>query len=110
MTALPSYIDAELWSAFVSQRNAMKSIPFTAQAQKLVIMKLMRFHGEGYDANAILEKSAIYGYRSVFADEKLKIVTRSAEDPELARLKAHKGSPPSPETLAKMAELRKGVM
>jgi len=65
MIALPSYIDPELWSAFVESRNAMK-VPFTQAAQKLVVRKLMKMHGEGWDANASLEKSAIYGYRGVF--------------------------------------------
>lgn len=65
MTALPSYIDPELWSAFVESRKAMK-VPFTPAAQKLVVRKLMKMHSEGYDANASLEKSVIYGYRGVF--------------------------------------------
>ena len=62
MTSLPSYIDPELWAAFVESRKAMK-VPFTPLAQKLVIRKLMAFHADGWDANASLEKSAIYGYR-----------------------------------------------
>lgn len=65
MIALPSYIDPELWSAFVESRKAMK-VPFTPAAQKLVVRKLMKMHSEGWDANASLEKSAIYGYRGVF--------------------------------------------
>lgn len=65
MTSLPSYIDIELWSAFVESRKAMK-VPFTPAAQKLVIRKLMKMHSDGWDANASLEKSAIYGYRGVF--------------------------------------------
>ena len=65
MTSLPSYIDPELWSAFVEARKAMK-VPFTPAAQKLIIRKLMKMHAEGWDANASLEKSAIYGYRGVF--------------------------------------------
>lgn len=84
MIALPSYIDPMIWSAFVEQRKAMK-VPFTAQAQKLVVMKLMKFHADGYDANAALEKAAIYGYRSVFVDDTMK-VKKEAKDPALAKL------------------------
>lgn len=65
MIALPSYIDIEIWSAFVETRKAMK-VPFTQAAQKLVVRKLMKMHGEGWDVNASLEKSVIYGYRGVF--------------------------------------------
>lgn len=86
MIALPSYIDPELWSAFCESRKAMR-VPFTQAAQKLVVRKLMKMHSEGWDANASLEKSAIYGYRGVFevarrpveATEKPKAVQVSDE-------------------------------
>ena len=84
MIALPSYIDPMLWSAFVEQRKAMK-VPFTAQAQKLVVMKLMKMHAEGWDCNASLEKSAIYGYRSVFEVAKRE-TPKEDKDPALAKL------------------------
>lgn len=79
MIALPSYIDPELWSAFVESRTAMK-VPFTPAAQKLVIRKLMKMHAEGWDANASLEKSAIYGYRGVF--EVARIASDTTEKPK----------------------------
>jgi hypothetical protein len=72
MIALPSYVDIEIWSAFVETRKAMK-VPFTQAAQKLVVRKLMKMHGEGWDVNASLEKSAIYGYRGVFEVAKVVI-------------------------------------
>ena len=108
MTSLPSHIDPELWSAFVSQRKAMK-VPFTSQAQKLVVMKLMKLHSEGYDANAALEKAAIYGYRSVFADEKQRIAkTPESVDPALAKIDAdRKKAQPMPESIrAQLQQLR----
>jgi hypothetical protein len=83
MTPLPSYIDPELWAAFVENRKAMK-VPFTQAAQKLIIRKLMKMHSEGWDANASLEKSTIYGYRGVF-----EISRREKEnkiDPELQKI------------------------
>lgn len=86
MIALPQYIDIALWHAFVAQRKAMK-VPFTDAAQKLVVMKLMRFHADGYDANAALEKAAIYGYRSVFVDDSMKRKSEQPErDPALAKI------------------------
>lgn len=83
MTSLPSYIDVELWSAFVESRKAMK-VPFTPAAQKLVVRKLMKMHDEGWDANASLEKSAIYGYRGVF--EVTKRVVEKKVDPALQKI------------------------
>ena len=84
MIALPSYIDIELWSAFVEQRKEMK-VPFTQRAQKLVVMELMQMHNEGWDANASLKKSAIYGYRGVFRVAKRE-APKDQQDPTLAKL------------------------
>ena len=83
MTALPSYIDVELWAAFIESRKAMK-VPFTPLAQKLVIRKLMGMHADGWDVNASLEKSAIYGYRGVFEVERIKVEKK--QDPVLDKL------------------------
>ncbi len=100
MTSLPSYIDPMLWAAFVEQRRAMK-VPFTQQAQKLVVMKLMKMHGEGWDVNASLEKSAIYGYRGVFEVAKLE-VKRAAIDPALEKIERDKArAAPMPEEIRK---------
>jgi len=83
MTSLPSYIDPELWAAFVETRKAMK-VPFTQAAQKLIIRKLMKMHSEGWDANASLEKSAIYGYRGVFEVSKREVEKKP--DPALQKI------------------------
>lgn len=83
-------------------------VPFTPQAQKLVVMKLMRFHADGYDVNAALEKAAIYGYRSVFVDDTMRIKPASPQiDPALAKLEADakRAVKPPPEILAKMKDL-----
>lgn len=105
MTALPSYIDPMLWAAYVEQRKAMK-VPFTPQAQKLVVMKLMKMHADGWDCNASLEKSAIYGYRGVF--EVSKIEREKTKDPALAKIEADRAlAAPMPESVRqKLNELR----
>lgn len=98
---IPSYIDPELWSAFCESRKAMK-VPFTPLAQKLVVRKLMKMHESGWDANASLEKSAIYGYRGVFE------VARIAVEPKNKPLAVqvtdeHKArATPMPESLRRM--------
>lgn len=99
MIALPSYIDPELWAAFVESRKAMK-VPFTPLAQKLVVRKLMAMHGEGWDANASLEKSAIYGYRGVFEVSKLATKTKQEKDPALLKIEADAAkAAPMPEAI-----------
>ncbi len=105
MTALPSYIDPELWSAFVESRKAMK-VPFTPAAQKLVVRKLMKMHADGWDANASLEKSAIYGYRGVFE------VAKRAQEPQkqqpayqVSDEHLARSTGPSPEIRQKIKEL-----
>lgn len=105
MTALPAYVDLELWSAFVAQRTAMKGVPFTQQAQKLVIRKLMKMHSEGWDVNASLEKSAIYGYRGVF--EVSRIGAKSQTDMALEQAKEREqfASKPSDEIRARIAAI-----
>lgn len=68
MTALPAYIDAELWTDFVEGRKEMQKqkIPFTAVAQKRLLMKCMKLHDDGFDVNACLEESICNCWRSVF--------------------------------------------
>lgn len=82
MTSLPAYIDPELWQAFVEMRKKMK-VPFTDYAQKLIIMKLMGFHANGWDANASLEKSIECGYRGVFECSRRDV---SRLDPALVKI------------------------
>lgn len=104
MSLLPTFIDPELWAAFMESRRAMK-VPFTPLAQKLVIRKLLKMHAEGWDVNASLEKSAIYGYRGVFEVE--KIDKTPAVDPVLEKLKhdAEKAIPIPENIKAKLGSL-----
>lgn len=113
MIALPSYIDPENWAMFVEQRKAMKQ-PFTQLVQKRIVMKLMGFHADGYDSNAILEKSAIMGWRDVFADEKMKrkepskTASGSYVDPALAKILAdEKKAAPMPDYVRQAREALK---
>ena len=104
MTALPSYIDPETWAAFVESRKAHKA-PFTPLAEKLVIRKLMQMHSDGWDVNARLEKSAIYGYRGVFPVDKIKR-DAEAEDPALAKIKRDAAkAQPMPDAIRKQLDM-----
>lgn len=87
MTALPSYIDPQVWTWFVENRKSMKKVPFTDGAKILVIRKLMKLHQDGYDANAHLEKAVENGWRTVYQDEKLKQGKSAAnKDPALVKI------------------------
>lgn len=68
MTALPSYIDPDLWQDFVEGRKEMQKqkIPFTEVAKKRLLMKCIKLHDEGHDVNACLEESICNCWRSVF--------------------------------------------
>lgn len=108
MSLLPTFIDPELWAAFMESRRAMK-VPFTPLAQKLVIRKLLKMHAEGWDVNASLEKSAIYGYRGVFEVE--KIDKTPAVDPVLEKLKhdESRSVPMPPEIKSRFESLVKQI-
>lgn len=108
MTSLPNYVDPELWAAFVESRKAMK-VPFTPLAQKLVVRKLMAMHADGWDVNASLEKSAIYGYRGVF--EVARKIEAKRKDAALEKIEADskKAAPIPLAVLEQMARIRQGV-
>lgn len=113
MIALPSYICPEVWSAFIEQRGAMKKVPFTQGAQKLLVMKLMRLHAEGFDSNALLEQAAIAGWRSIYPDDKMRIKPASPNiDPALAKIaNDRKAAAPMPEHVRhKLGLLRQGTL
>lgn len=82
MTALPSYIDADLWQDFVEGRKEMQKqkIPFTEVAKKRLLMKCIKLHDDGYDVNACLEESICNCWRSVFPPK----VTQTATKPRQA--------------------------
>ena len=64
-------------------------VPFTPLAQKLVVRKLMGMHEAGWDCNASLEKSAIYGYRGVFEVSKRE-TPKTEKDPALEKIERDK--------------------
>lgn len=109
MANLPDYVDVELWAAFVESRKAMK-VPFTPLAQKLVVKKLMAMDADGWDVNASLEKSAIYGYRGVF--EVTRKAVKNKADPALAKIEADakKAAPIPLAVLEHMARIRAGAV
>ena len=101
MICLPSYIDPEMWSAFLESRKAHKA-PFAAQAQKLMIRRLIRAHDEGWDVNKALEDSAVNGWKSIYPKDKLKSERGDERDPALVKIERDlKQAAPMPESVRK---------
>lgn len=110
MSALPNYLDPEIYAAFVEMRQALKGIPFTPRAQLLIIRKCMKMHGEGFDPNKALEKSTIQGWRDLYPQDRYP--KEEQKDPALAKLDLDKRTtaPPTPEMRARLAQLTGRVM
>ena len=111
MNCLPTYIDSETWDAFWDMRKKMGTrAPITDFAKKLILKELMKFHGEGYDANNSLEQAIMKGWRGVFKGE-LRSETRKDIDPALAKIAADSklATPCPPELKAKLDALKRGV-
>lgn len=111
MIALPPYIDNELFDAFCEMRKAMpKTAPFTQYAKKLIVMELMKFHKEGYDANDSLKQAVMKGWRGVHKGA-LRTLTKHEIDPVLVKLSedSKKAAPCPPELKAKLDALKRGV-
>jgi len=111
MTALPVYIDRELWDEFWIMRKKMgPRAPVTDFAKKLVLKELMKFHAEGYDANSSLEQSIMKGWRGVFQGE-LRSTPKTDLDPVLVKLSedSKKAAPAPAYIREQLANLTKGI-
>ncbi|AEY69642.1 putative phage O family protein [Erwinia phage PEp14] len=65
--ALPEWIPAEAWVAFVEMRKAMGSKgKLTPAAAKLIIKKLGELAAQGHPPGAVLEQSVMNNWRGVF--------------------------------------------
>jgi hypothetical protein len=65
VAALPDFVPADAWSAFVEMRKKIKK-PMTARAVELMFAKLDRFAAAGHDVKATLEKSTLNCWQDVF--------------------------------------------
>ena len=62
---LPDWMPVETWDAFIEMRTKMRKRP-TDTAVKLLCNKLSKFHSQGQDIKAILEKSITNNWQDVF--------------------------------------------
>jgi hypothetical protein len=64
---LPSWLDAELWAAFIDGRKKMgKRYAASEGAKKLILMELDRLRSQGHHPNEVLAQSIRRGYLDVF--------------------------------------------
>jgi hypothetical protein len=119
---LPDWMPLETWEAFLAMRKRIKKPP-TDYAMKLLVDKLARFKANGQNIQAVLEKSITSSWQDVFEiHEKQQFANKydvahvttpppPNQDAALRKIEEDrkKAVPPSLETLAKLAELRKGV-
>jgi uncharacterized protein YdaU (DUF1376 family) len=65
---LPDFVSADMWNDFVKHRGSK----FTDLAAGRIINQLRDWHNEGQDANGILNKSIMNGWKGVFPEDKQK--------------------------------------
>lgn len=120
---LPDWMPLETWQAFLAMRKKMKRVP-TDHAVDLLIKKLDRFRANGQNIQAVLEKSITSNWQDVFEiNERQPFANKydvahvttpppPNQDAALRKIEEDRkrAVPPSLEVLARMAELRKGVV
>jgi len=103
MDALPPWIDREAWDGFVEMRKAMKRIPFTPWAAKLILAELYKLKAAGHDPNACLDQSTVNGWRDVFPPRHKEIPRVNHQDDALVKIKEdEKKSAPMPDKVRSM--------
>lgn len=82
MIALPDWIDSEAWEGFCEMRRAMKKIPFTDRAQKMILKSLYDLKKAGHDPNASLDQSTLMGWRDVWPpkDKEIPVIRNQADE------------------------------
>lgn len=73
MIELPQYIDPEAWLGFCEMRRAMRKVPFTERAQKMILQDLERIKAAGHCPNAALDQSTVMGWRGVWPAKEKQI-------------------------------------
>ena len=64
--ALPDWIPAEAWDGYVAMRKKQRK-PMTDRARDLIVAELQRFREDGFDIEAILDKSTTNSWTAVYA-------------------------------------------
>jgi hypothetical protein len=69
ISALPDYIDPDLWTDFIQHRKEMKK-KLTPTSTRYLLKKLARYHSEGIDVNASIMQALEGTWQGIFPYEK----------------------------------------
>ena len=83
--SLPDFINKETWDAFLEVRKKKKN-PNTTHSLELMVKKLERLKGEGYDVNALMEHAILRGWQDVVFDGN-PIIPKPAPKPKVTDIK-----------------------
>jgi hypothetical protein len=102
--ALPPWLDAEAWAAFLAMRKQIKK-PASDFAQLLLMKELYRIREAGHDANEALAQSILKCWTDVYPPKHKQIDPASSSDYEKtqARQKAEESRGLTKEQLAENA-------
>lgn len=62
---LPSWLPLDDWNNFIEMRKSIKANP-TEKATMLLMVKLKKFHDEGFSISEILQKSTVENWKDVY--------------------------------------------
>ena len=82
---IPDFINKETWDAFLEVRKKKKN-PNTPHSLELMVKKLERLKGEGYDVNALMEHAILRGWQDVVFDGN-PIIPKPAPKPKVTDIK-----------------------
>lgn len=113
---LPEWIPADTWSSYLKTRTGKKA-KNEPHALGLIVKDLEAFRAKGHDPVVVLNNSIKGGWAGVFEPKTPPQDIRSATapgsagpDPELERIKAHKGAPIPADIKARLEALKGSVL
>lgn len=109
--ALPDYIDAEAWDAFVQMRREIHK-PLTDRGAVRLLKRLQAIHDAGMDVNESLDQSSDMRWQDVYPVKALEIQKPAVSDYQRTKARLdentrRKASPPPPEVAEKLNRLRR---
>ena len=111
----PEWIPADTWAAYLKTRTGKKA-KNEPHALGLIVKDLEAFRAKGHDPITVLNNSIKGGWAGVFEpktapqDVRAATVPSAGPDPELERIKAHKGAPIPAAVKEKLAALKGGIL
>jgi len=70
---LPTWLDEELWQAWIEYRRTELKKPASETSQKITIRKLTKLKEKGYCPTLLIEKAMEHEWRGIYAHDDCKI-------------------------------------